>query len=75
MDTTTPAVSPLRQRMTEDMRMRKLEPRTQEAYIRAVRKLAVFLKRAPDTATVEACVISSCTWWTPAPPPSRSTRR
>ena len=30
MDTTTPAVSPLRQRMTEDMRMRKLEPRTQE---------------------------------------------
>lgn len=39
MDITTPAVSPLRQRMTEDMRMRKLEPRTQEAYIRAVRKL------------------------------------
>ena len=53
MDTTTPAVSPLRQRMIEDMRMRKLEPRTQEAYIRAVRKLTVFLKRSPDTATVE----------------------
>jgi site-specific recombinase XerD len=35
------------------MRMRKLEPRTQEAYIRAVRKLSVFLKRSPDTATVE----------------------
>ena len=30
-------ISPLRQRMLEDMRMRKLEPRTQEAYIRAVR--------------------------------------
>ena len=53
MDTITPAVTPLRQRMTEDMRMRKLEPRTQEAYIRAVRKLSVFLKRSPDTATVE----------------------
>ena len=53
MDTITPAVSPLRQRMTEDMRMRKLEPRTQEAYIRAVRKLTVYLKRPPDTATVE----------------------
>lgn len=53
MDTTTRAVSPLRQRMLEDMRMRKLEPRTQEAYIRAVRKLSVFLKRSPDTATVE----------------------
>ena len=53
MDTTTRAVSPLRQRMLEDMRMRKLEPRTQEAYIRAVRKLSAFLKRPPDTATVE----------------------
>jgi site-specific recombinase XerD len=51
MDTTTRAVSPLRQRMLEDMRMRKLEPRTQEAYIRAVRKLSVFLKRSPDTGT------------------------
>jgi GNAT superfamily N-acetyltransferase len=37
----------------EDMRMRKLEPRTQEAYVRAVRKLAVYLRRSPDTATVE----------------------
>lgn len=35
------------------MRMRKLEPRTQEAYIRAVHKLAAFLARSPDTATVK----------------------
>jgi integrase/recombinase XerD len=35
MDTTTGKVSPLRQRMIEDMRMRKLEPRTWEGYIRA----------------------------------------
>ena len=53
MDTTTRAASPLRQRMTEDMRMRKLEPRTQEAYSRAVSKLTGYLKRSPDTATVE----------------------
>ncbi len=53
MDTITSAVTPLRQRMLEDMRMRKLEPRTQEAYIRAVRKLAAWLHRSPDTATVE----------------------
>ena len=53
MDTITSAVTPLRQRMLEDMRMRKLEPRTQEAYIRAVRKLAAYLHRSPDTATVE----------------------
>ena len=53
MDTIISAVTPLRQRMLEDMRMRKLEPRTQEAYVRAVRKLAAFLHRAPDTAAVE----------------------
>jgi hypothetical protein len=39
MDKTTAAGSPLRQRMIEDMRMRKLEPTTQTGYIRAVRKL------------------------------------
>ena len=53
MDTTNRAGTPLRQRMLEDMRMRKLEPRTQEAYVRAVRKLAAYLGRSPDTATVE----------------------
>jgi integrase/recombinase XerD len=36
MDTITSGVTPLRQRMLEDMRMRKLERRTQETYIRAV---------------------------------------
>lgn len=53
MDTTTRAGSPLRQRMIEDMRMRKLEPTTQTGYIRAVRKLTAYLQRSPDTATVE----------------------
>jgi len=53
MDSTTEPVSPLRQRMLDDMRMRKFEPRTQEAYIRSVRKLAAFLNRSPHTATAE----------------------
>ncbi|TXT40482.1 MAG: phage integrase [Comamonadaceae bacterium] len=53
MQTSTPSGSPLRQRMIEDMRMRKLAEKTQIAYIRAVRKLAAYLKRSPDTATVE----------------------
>jgi len=53
MKPSSEAVSPLRQRMTEDMRMRKLELKTRAAYLRAVTKLAVFLKRSPDTATVE----------------------
>ena len=53
MDVSTPTVSPLRQRMVEDMRMRKFEPKTQSGYLRAVRKLTKFLGRSPDTATAE----------------------
>ena len=53
MTPATPAVSALRQRMLDDMRLRKLEPKTQSTYIRAVRHLAGFLQRSPDTATVE----------------------
>lgn len=46
-------VSPLRQRMIDDMRMRKLSPKTQSAYIRAVRNFTKYLGRSPDTATIE----------------------
>lgn len=53
MDTSKPNKSSLRQRMVEDMRMRKLAPKTQAAYIRAVRKFAKYLGRSPDTATDE----------------------
>ena len=53
MNTFTQAPSVLRLRMIEDMRMRKLELRTREGYVRAVRKLAKYLGRAPDTATAE----------------------
>src|SRR5262245_9749523 len=49
----TNSVSPLRQRMLDDMRMRKLSDKTQAAYIRAVRRLARFLGRSPDMATAE----------------------
>ena len=53
MDSSIRTGTPLRQRMIDDMRMRKLEHKTQEAYIRAVCKLAAFLRRSPDTASVE----------------------
>jgi site-specific recombinase XerD len=53
MDRSTPGITPLRQRMLEDMHLRKLEPKTQTSYVRAVRKLAAFLERSPDTATAE----------------------
>jgi integrase/recombinase XerD len=53
MNTTTPRVSPLRQRMIEDMRLRKLGAKTQSGYIRAVRHFAGWLHRSPDTASAE----------------------
>ena len=49
----TRPISPLRQRMIEDMTLRKLSPQTQAAYIRAVINLTRFLARSPDTATPE----------------------
>ena len=47
------SISPLRQRMIEDMTLRKLSPKTQTAYIRAVKKLTQFLGDSPDTASAE----------------------
>lgn len=47
------SISPLRQRMLDDMRMRHLSSATQNAYIGAVKQLTRFLKRSPDTATAE----------------------
>ena len=47
------SVSPLRQRMLEDMAMRGLREETQHDYIRFVRSFAAFLGRPPDTATAE----------------------
>ena len=52
METTT-RISPLRQRMIDDMRLRKLNPKTQSAYIRAVRNFTQYLGLSPDTASVE----------------------
>jgi site-specific recombinase XerD len=46
-------MSPLRQRMIEDMRMRKLSPKTQTAYIRCVVNFTRFLGCSPDTASAE----------------------
>lgn len=48
----TKPLSPLRQRMLEGMRWRKLEPRTQKAYIHAVRKLAAHLQRSAEAAGI-----------------------
>ena len=49
----TDAVSPLRQRMIEDMNARKLCAGTQRGHISSCKRFAAFVKRSPDTATLE----------------------
>ena len=63
---TDQSISPLRRRMTflrppkrtsrrraEDMTIRKVAPKTQASYIRAVKNFTVFLGRSPDSASAE----------------------
>jgi len=46
-------MTPLRQRMLEDMQLRGLAARTQESYLAAVRQLAVYYDTSPDRLTEE----------------------
>jgi site-specific recombinase XerD len=46
-------ISPLRQRMIEDMTMRQLAPATQRGYLRAVERFTRFYGDSPDTADAE----------------------
>lgn len=47
------AISPLRARMLEDMAIRKFTANTQRNYVAAVKKLANYLGRPPDSASPE----------------------
>src|SRR5690242_8068186 len=46
-------ISPLRQRMIEDMMVRNFVEKTRNDYIRQVKTFTAFLGRLPDTATAE----------------------
>jgi integrase/recombinase XerD len=46
-------VSSLRQRMIEDMNLRRFARQTQFDYVRQVARFATYLGRPPDTATAE----------------------
>src|ERR1035441_5804091 len=48
-----PAISPLRQRLIDDMNVRRSSRETQRNYIRDVGRFATFLGRSPDTATAD----------------------
>ena len=47
------SISPLRQRMIDDMTARHFGEKTQKDYIRCVKNLAAFIGRPPETATAE----------------------
>jgi len=46
-------MTPLRQRMIEDLQLRGLAAKTQEAYVRAVRQLAEYYHKSPDLISEE----------------------
>ena len=46
-------ISPLRQRMLEDMASRQLSKGTHIGHVRACKRFAAWLKRSPETATVD----------------------
>jgi len=50
---TTEAITPLRQRMVEDMNARKLCAGTQRGHIRSCKRFVAFLMRSPETTTFE----------------------
>jgi integrase/recombinase XerD len=50
---TDKAISPLRQRLIEDMTIRRLGPKTQHDYSRRVKSFADFVGRSADKATAE----------------------
>ncbi len=49
----SPAGSPLRRRMTEDMTVRGFTASTQRGYICAIRDFTAFFSRSPDQASAE----------------------
>jgi integrase/recombinase XerD len=51
--TNATTISPLRQRMIEDMTARGLTLLTQKGHIRACKRFAAYLNRSPETATAE----------------------
>jgi hypothetical protein len=64
------AISPLRQRLIDEMDIRRFGPETQRNYIRDVGRFATFLGRSPDTATAEEVrrfQVEQCDLGVPAP--------
>src|SRR5882672_11050619 len=50
---TDKVISPLRQRLIDDMTIRRLGPKTKHDYVRHVKSFVDFFGRSPDKATAE----------------------
>ena len=64
-------MSPLRQRMIEDMRIRQFGPKTQHDYVRVVADFARFLAARRTGPSRRTCGGTSCIWRPRAPRPAR----
>jgi site-specific recombinase XerD len=53
MTHSNPSISPLRQRMIDDMTLRRLAPKTQTAYLRSVVRFTRFFGQSPELASPE----------------------
>jgi hypothetical protein len=69
------AISPLRQRMIEDMAIRRLAPGTQAFYVSAVAKFARHFGRAPDSLDTKRCAPISYIWFSQVSRSAPSTAR
>ncbi len=69
-------MTPLRQKMIEDIQLRGLAEKTQDSYVRAVRQLAEYYDKSPEYISEEEVEPTFCTrrmrnrsqsasgWWT-----------
>ncbi len=55
-------ITPLRQRMQQDMVMRGPGAHTQLDYVRHVRNFAAFLGRPPETSGITNCISMRLAW-------------
>ena len=62
-------ISPLRQRMIEDMTIRKFAPKTQHDYVQGSRTLRRSSATRPTRRTSRMCAATSCCKW-PRPAPA-----
>ena len=59
---TEKAISPLRQRLIEDMTIRRLGPKTKHDYTRHVKSFADFLAGLPTRPPPRMSIATSCDW-------------